>query len=321
VNQLFKKIEGIKFPNLVNKTLSVPDFISVSFNLTDLKISNLKADPDTPLLDLKGNDEAVLQIKGFSGNVTADYMFITDPPILADIGQIHFESDNTTFKLDATTIMDTDNILNVTINELGLEMDPFVLHFDGISDTSDVISRFLTFGGNVIADRLQSMSHYDPAVSKLNNLLNTLIELLPDEIDIPGTPLYLEGGISDKLKIVEDKYMKLPLDASIQNKDYPYGKQNTCQFGDVVESDYQIETFLSEYVLDSGMWALFKAGYFVAKNISVPVITTTEIDLAVLGKLSRNGFKHGQPCVVDISVINNSPDIEITKAKGLHFTG
>jgi hypothetical protein len=214
-----------------------------------------------------------------------------------------------------------DEFLNVTINELGLEMDPFMLHFDGISDTSDVISRLLTFSGNVIRDRLVSMSHYEPAVGKLQNLMNTLLELIPDIIPIPGTDLELEGGISNKLKIVEDDYMKLPLDVSLQNSKYNYTKSNTCDFGEYVQSEYQIQSFISEYVLDSGMWALYKGGYFKASNISVPVITTTEIDIALLGKLSRNGFKHGQPCVVDMSVINNSPDIEITKAKGLHFTG
>jgi hypothetical protein len=41
-----------------------------------------------------------------------------------------------------------------------LEIDPFTFSFDGISDISDVLSRFLTFSGNVIRDRIVSISNY-----------------------------------------------------------------------------------------------------------------------------------------------------------------
>ena len=154
-------------------------------------------------------------------------MYITDPPLLADIGSIHFQNYNTSFLINGTTEFE-NGLIYFDLTNVSLWQEPFVLHFDGISDTSDVVSRLLTFGGNVLGDRLSSMSFYDPAVSKFNNLVNTIVGLIPDEIDIPTTNLYLEGGIDNKFKIKKNEYVELPFDISLQNKDFPYLKNNTA---------------------------------------------------------------------------------------------
>lgn len=214
MNQLFRKIENFTFPELHDKNISIPGLISVRMNLTDLKFHNLSIDSSQKLMNLVGKDEFILTIKDFKGLIRANYMYITDPPLLADIGSIHFEAYNTTFLLNGTTDFE-DGLIYFDLNNVSLWLEPFVLHFDGISDTSDVISRLLTFGGNVIGDRLQSMSHYEPAIVKLNNLVNTIVGMIPDEFDIPGTNLYLEGGIQDEFTIKKNAYIELPLDISL----------------------------------------------------------------------------------------------------------
>ena len=45
MNQLFTKMETFKFADIVNRTITIPDLISVNFNLTDLKFVNLSMDP------------------------------------------------------------------------------------------------------------------------------------------------------------------------------------------------------------------------------------------------------------------------------------
>jgi hypothetical protein len=65
-------------------------------------------------------------------------------------------------------------------------------------------------------------------------LVNTIIGIIPDEIDIPGTHLYLEGGINSALSIKKDEYMILPFDLSIQSHAHPYNVPNNCVFGDYV---------------------------------------------------------------------------------------
>jgi hypothetical protein len=174
---------------LIDRNITIPDLISIRFNLTDLRFEGFSIDPTVDLVTLVGNDEATISFRDFRGKILANYMYITDPPLLADIGQIHFENYNTSLYMNGFSKFD-DGMLNITLAAFDLEVDPFVLHFDGISDTSDVISRFLTFAGNVIGDRISSLSRFPPALTKFNNLINTIISIIPDELDIPGTDLY-----------------------------------------------------------------------------------------------------------------------------------
>ena len=71
---------------MINHNMSVPDLISVKYNFTDLKLEGFGMDPNVPLFDLVGNDQFIFQFKDFKGTIKANYMFITDPPLLADIG-------------------------------------------------------------------------------------------------------------------------------------------------------------------------------------------------------------------------------------------
>jgi hypothetical protein len=49
---------------------------------------------------------------------------------------------------------------------------------------------------------------------------------------------------------------------------------------------------LSEYLLESGIAALFFDNYLQVHGLAIP-ITTTELDIVLLGALSRNGFAYG----------------------------
>jgi len=51
--------------------------------------------------------------------------------------------------------------------------------------------------------------------NKFNELINKAIENIPDEIDIPLTNLYYQGGISNDLSIIKDDYMSIPMDISL----------------------------------------------------------------------------------------------------------
>ena len=51
---------------------------------------------------------------------------------------------------------------------------------------------------------------------QITNIVNHLISIIPDEKDIPGTDLYVEGGISDNFKIsLKDQCIMLPLSVSL----------------------------------------------------------------------------------------------------------
>jgi hypothetical protein len=87
-------------------------------------------------------------------------MYISDPPIFADIGDFDFNINSSAFMTNFTTDMNSSDVLQIEIMNHSLLINPFGVNFDGISDISDVISRFLTFGGNVLRDRAVSISNY-----------------------------------------------------------------------------------------------------------------------------------------------------------------
>lgn len=112
-------------------------------------------------------------------------MYISDPPIFADIGDFDLDIANTTFltSFDSNVL---NGIVDILIYKLDLEIDPFEITFDGVSDISDVATRFLTYVGNVLRGRLTSIVAY-AGPDRINPLVNKILELIPDEKNIPGT--------------------------------------------------------------------------------------------------------------------------------------
>jgi hypothetical protein len=63
----------------------------------------------------------------------------------------------------------------------------------GVSDISDYFSRFITFASNTAINRLVSISKTPEMAHKVGLLASSLFEILPDEIHLPHSPLYVEG--------------------------------------------------------------------------------------------------------------------------------
>jgi hypothetical protein len=53
---------------------------------------------------------------------------------------------------------------------------------------------------------------------KLVPLINKIIHMIPEEIHIPHTTMYLMGGFQSQLRVKEDSYMHLPLHFSLQSE-------------------------------------------------------------------------------------------------------
>lgn len=90
--------------------------------------------------------------------------------------------------------------------------EPLLMQFDGVSDFSNVTSRFLTYGLNTIGSRLNSISRYPPSTKKVNKLVNTVLKLIPDTFHIPKTNITVEGGIDDHIHSTKNGYLMIPLD-------------------------------------------------------------------------------------------------------------
>ena len=135
-----------------------------------------------------------------------EYMYISDPPLFADIGNVEFAALNSSVMLNGRTNFN-NSLFNLTVVDTSIDIDPFSLDFNGISDISDVATRLVNFMGNVIRGRIVSLSKYKPAIYKFNHLFNQIVSIIPDEIDIPGPDIYTQGGISDQLKFIQNSYV------------------------------------------------------------------------------------------------------------------
>ena len=75
------------------------------------------------------------------------------------------------------------------LNYLDMNMDPVSIIFDGMSDSSEILTRDLTFVANVVRDRFISISKYKGLrreFQRINEILNVILSLIPDEFDISG---------------------------------------------------------------------------------------------------------------------------------------
>ena len=149
--------------------------------------------------------------------MTLDYEYITDPPILADVGTFELDIQNADLKSEVYFLFE-DGILNADITFFDVFLDPIFVDFDGMSDISEFLSHNLNFALNVARDRYISLSKYfgRSHYQRINKMINYLLDMIPDEIVIEGK--VIQGGISDKPVIINsNRYMVVPLDLSFHD--------------------------------------------------------------------------------------------------------
>ena len=118
----------------------------------------------------------------------SEYFMISDPPLIADIGQFYIDLSNLTLAVKLRTSFE-NGILSLDLDYLDIDLDPIGISFDGISDASDVLTRSLTFALNVIRDRVISISRYTGYRNKFTKtiqMINAILSMVPDEYSIAG---------------------------------------------------------------------------------------------------------------------------------------
>lgn len=119
----------------------------------------------------------IFELKDLKGEVNASYQYITDPPVLADVGDFDWDWNETSLKIGGSLYLNEHGTPELRLDALNLDALPFAINLDGVSDISQVLSRLITFVGNVIRVRLISISHYlqDTDPTKIQNLINSLL--------------------------------------------------------------------------------------------------------------------------------------------------
>lgn len=155
--------------------INVADLFTVEAEISNLFIKNFSLDNTHKLMQL-GDNQAVFSIADLVGHVEFDYSYLTDPPLLADIGTFHFDLAKTNLTVDASTNMEpSSGVMQIELHEFNLSMDEFKLNIDGVSDLGLVLNDLVNYVGNVLQYRLLNIVKFLGA-DKIGNLVNVLLE-------------------------------------------------------------------------------------------------------------------------------------------------
>ena len=86
---LFDKLSGFDFPDYVSVPLEIlenSDLISIEANITSPLLADIGMAYQTAIIALE-NDKAKLQLDDLQLVLQADYAYVSDPPLFADIGE------------------------------------------------------------------------------------------------------------------------------------------------------------------------------------------------------------------------------------------
>lgn len=109
-----------------------------------MHFENFKIDNKTKLITLL-NNRTLINIGNLTTQFLGKYMYISDPPVFADLGYFTFALEESNLYLDSRVSIDKDNIVNFTINDINITGTPNYFKLQGISDLSNVLSRLVTF--------------------------------------------------------------------------------------------------------------------------------------------------------------------------------
>jgi len=98
-DQLFDKIGGTGFNDTINCTIGIENLIDFEFNITNKEIVSIHLDPTTTLVKLY-DDRLAFAVSNFTAAAGFSYMYVSDPPIFADIGDFDMDIASTNFSLD-----------------------------------------------------------------------------------------------------------------------------------------------------------------------------------------------------------------------------
>jgi len=237
-----------------------------------------------------------------------DYAYVTDPPILADIGTGYLTLANVIFSSVIQFEFDnTSETLSVKMSDLHLDFDTAHLEgydtslsiFDGVSDFAVTAENWINLIGAVVKNRLSSMINQGLFTEKLNKLANKLIRLVGNKIDqIHLTEnLFLEGFLWGNINF-SHSYVYVPLKTNLylDGAEYPYQCPTKMQdYPIYIAEKYNLEAFINNCIFNQFLWTLTESGAKVT-------IANKHLDTSLLAKLVGFGltskFGKHMPCEI-----------------------
>ena len=126
--------------------------------------------------------------------MTADYAFVSDPPIFADMGEGSLDIGDLTMNASVTSSVDP---FRIGLSDLHADSkaSPFT-NFNGISDFSRVVTNVVNTVAAVVRNRVESFidgGELYNVEDKVEAIINKILGLIEFPISIGDSGLYLDG--------------------------------------------------------------------------------------------------------------------------------
>lgn len=187
----------------------------------------------------------------------------------------------------------------------------FQFEVEGVNDFIYVAINFVDSWVGPVTGRFKEL--IESYIKKLVPVINRLLDLIPNKIYIPGTPMRLDLGFADDLKCVDNFYMYLPIAVVVQSDINPFTEKNLAVFPNFTNSTYDVELAVSEYFIDSTLFELHKNDLI---NIDTEKIignrlTVNWVKFGTSGNFSE--FEGTAPCKVVLKSLDPYPRIELNQ--------
>ena len=204
---LFNALTKLEIKKIDKPPLNLTDDVSLDIELEHLKISNATISPSTPILTINTDEGLLFAFSDLTLNITADYSYIMDPPIFADIGEASFLFSPTNFSVNVGSrlyAIPGGQYLELELSNMHIESqaEPFT-SFVGISDFSEVASNTVNTLAAVLKNRVMSFINGGDTYGlddKLQAIVNKIINLVPDEVHL-GNGLYIDGWLYTNFQV------------------------------------------------------------------------------------------------------------------------
>jgi hypothetical protein len=145
--------------------------------------------------------------------------------------------------------------------------------------------------------------------------LNKVLEIIPNDIPIPGTALHLNLGFANNLECKNNSHLKFPLSLSLQSDIYPYTEQNLAVFPNFTDSGYEIEAAISQWFVDNLLYELHKNGIIDIDtgDLLANILTVGWVKSATFGNWT--GFDSDAPCKLILKTLDPYPQFHLHPGK------
>ena len=130
--------------------------MTTDFNITNINVAEAYLDGQTPIVQI-GDGQLRFELADFTLELAFDYEFITDPPILADIGTAQVKIKGMTFAADIKTLLEESFSLQLIDLKLDFQNPGSLLNLEGLNDFGVVINNTLNHLTSILRNRLSSM--------------------------------------------------------------------------------------------------------------------------------------------------------------------